>query len=168
MEGPQQSPLALIFVFLAVWIAAFAIYGRYWRRTKTGQEWNEFNRRLNRAVRRRAASIHWLTLIVLGVVVMLAAERFRRFFHANEAPGDASALAVALIVVSSYIIALFPAAMLTNLIWWFTPSMREASIAARIGLDSVSFRCATLLQAMQAAIVMPICLAQIYLGSVMR
>jgi len=112
--------------------------------------------------------MRWLLVIVLGVAIMLAAERFRRFFHADEAPGDASALAVALIVVSSYMIAALAATMLANLIWWLTPSMRGASVAARVGLGSVSFGYATLLHVMQAGVVVPICLAQIYLGSVIR
>lgn len=168
MNGAAHSPLVLIFLLLGFWIAVFAMLSRYWRSTKAGQEWREFNGRLSIAVRRRANSMHWLILIVVGVGILLAAAQFRRTFHSNEAPGDASPLAVALIAVSSYMIALFVARMLTNLIWWLTPSMREASYAARAGLDSVSFGSATLLLAMQAAIVIPICLAQIYFGAVMQ
>jgi hypothetical protein len=123
---------------------------------------------LNPAVRRSAAFIRLLFLIALGIAILLTAIHFRRLFHADESPGDANALAVSLIVASSYIIAIYPATLLTNLVWWFTPSMRNASKAANVGLSAVSFRSANLLLLAQAAIVVPICLAQIYLGSVMR
>jgi hypothetical protein len=112
--------------------------------------------------------MRWLFLIVLGVGILLACVQFRRLFHSEEDPGNASPMAVALIVTSGYMIALLLAQMLTNLIWWLTPSMRDASIAARVGLGSVSFGYATFLLAMQAAVVIPICLAQIYLGSVIQ
>jgi hypothetical protein len=123
---------------------------------------------MNIAVRRRANSMRWMILIVLGVGILLACVQLRRLFHSDEGPGDASPLAVALIVTSSYIIASFLATALTNFIWWLTPSMRDASIAARAGLGSVSFGYVAFLLAMQAAVVIPICLAQIYLGLVMR
>ena len=163
-----QSPLFLILLFLASWIAVFALFRRLWSRTKAGQEWRAFNSRVNPAVRRRAASIRFLLLIVLGVTILLAAEQFRRLFHTGEAPGDASGLAVALIVVSSYMIAIFPAQMLTNLIWRLTPSMRKASDAAKEGLGAVSFGYADRLLALQAVVVVPLCLAQIWLGATMK
>jgi len=99
---------------------------------------------------------------------MLVAVRFRHIFHPNENPGDASPAAVSLMVVPSYIIALFPAMLLTNLVWWLTPSMRSASITARAGLEAVTFGRAVVLLAIQAAVVIPICMAQIYFGAVMQ
>jgi len=163
-----QSPVISVFLFLALWIAAFALYGRYWRSTAAGREWREFNGRVDPAVRRFAVSLRWLLLIVLGVAIMLAAERFRRAFHTGEAPGDASGLAVALLVVSSYMIAVLLTALLINFVWWLSPWMRRASDAAKVGLSAVSFRNSMGILTMQAVVVIPICLAQIYLGAIMK
>jgi hypothetical protein len=167
MAGASQSPVFLVFLLLGLWVAAFALLGRYWRRSKAGQEWREFNARLGPTIRRRAASIQWLSVIVMGLAVMVVAARVRHIFHPDENPGDASAVAVALIVVSSYIIALFPARLLANIIWRLMPSMKNASRAARVGLELVTFERAIRLLAIQAAVVIPICIAQIYLGAVM-
>jgi hypothetical protein len=163
-----QSPLVSVFLFLALWIAVLSLYARYWRSTAAGREWREFNGRVDPAVRRFAVSLRWLFLIVLGVAIMLAAERFRRVFHAGEAPGDASGLAVALLVVSSYIIAIVLTTLLINFVWWLSPWMRRASDAAKVGLDAVSFGNSMRILTMQAVVVVPVCLAQIYLGAIMK
>jgi hypothetical protein len=168
MGGLLQSQPLLVFLFLALWVAAFAALRRYWRRTQAGQEWLVFNGRLNLSVRRRVASIRWMFLIALTIAVMLTAVYIRHHFHPDETLGDASPLAVALIVVSSYFAALYPATLLTNVIWWLTPSMRDASNYAKVGLGAVTFRNGIVLLTVQAAVVIPICLVQIYMGSVMR
>ncbi|HUO93185.1 MAG TPA: hypothetical protein VMU22_09700 [Rhizomicrobium sp.] len=167
-EGALQSPVFLIFLFLGFWIAALAVFRRYWYRTPQGKEWRQYRDRLSLATRRRLVSIQWLILIVSGVAVLAAAIQFRRHLHANEEPGDASPLAIALITVSSYLIASVFTWLLTNVVWWLTPSMRIESRTAREGLSAVTFRNGIKLFMLQAAIVIPICLAQIYLGSVMR
>jgi nicotinamide riboside transporter PnuC len=164
----SQSPLFLVFLFLGLWIAAFAWFRRLWHRTQAGREWREYTERLSRTARRRAVSFQWVFLIVVGVAVMLMAVNVRHVFHPDEKPGEASPLAVALIVVSSFMIASYIAAWLTNVVWWVTPSMRNASAAAKAGLSAVNRRSGVTLLLLQGTIVIPICLVQIYLGSVMQ
>ena len=167
-EGASQSPLVLVLLLLALWLAGFTLFSRYWRRTKSGQQWLEFRRRLDPAVRSRVSSIRILILVVSGVTIMAVAVHVRHLLHPNENPGEASARAVALLAFASYVIALFPTYMLTNLVWSLTPSMRKASREAQAGLDAVSFRNALVLLALQAAVVIPICLAFVYFGLVMQ
>lgn len=162
------SPLLLVYGLLALWIAAFAVFSRVWRRTQAGREWSEFRSRLDPSVRYTAITLQIVFLVLVGSAIDVIAIHYRRILHPGMAPEDGSALSTALIVIASYMLALVPAYLLTNFVWSLVPSMRKASTAAKGGLTAISFRSANLMLLAQSAVIVPVCLAQLYFGLAIR
>jgi hypothetical protein len=153
-----MNPLIAIATFAVTWFVARLIllrYLRYRRRTVAGQEWQEYKARLPGWVKQTEMVFQvffWLTITFLFIVGSLAAHNAVR--TNGDRPGG---LSFGLILFSSLFAALVPAFILANGVSWLIPPMRKANLLAFEGLQTASYRTATMGLAKFGSILLPIC-----------
>jgi hypothetical protein len=145
------------------WMAAFLVFRRLRLKTKGFAERGVLRKRLPR----------WVTQVEMYVWIVLWVPMLLGWILAFEAlhgsllaqPREPGELATVLICLAAAIGTLPPAMLLANLISWIIPPLRRANLVAMEGLPTTSFHRATRGLAVFWVVVLPLSLAQSFLGA---
>ncbi|MBV8800367.1 MAG: hypothetical protein JO208_11250 [Alphaproteobacteria bacterium] len=146
----------------AIWLGAANLFRRYRRTTRSYANWNAYKASMPAWARLFERVLLLIIFVPLAITILVILTRLSALFHPNRPTGSAAG---AVIVFSSFLAAVAPAALIANGISWLIPQVREANLAAMKATDGVSFGSANRGLLLFAAVVTTLAFAQGLLAS---